>query len=174
MAQPNDSIYKSDKDLVVKPESEAPVKISLSGPLSFWIGIIIITALIQLIVAPFYVSYGSPLLNSYLNSFANYVLYIPGIIVLPLIAAVWIGDHVSSSIGNRKRLLVSKGILNALYSILVYAIAVYIIYSVMQHLGNSTLAHLSTLSFIEYVIAVPSAILIVVVPLFAILSAARD
>ncbi len=170
-----DSSYRRESDLEVPGEAKkgTDVKVGLSGPLSFWVGIIVIAALIQLLVIPFTVQFGNPSLNPYLNTFANYVLYMPGVIVIPLIAAVWIGDHVSSSIGNNKKLLVSKGIMNALYSSLIYIVSIFIIYLVMQNMQVGALASIGIVSFLEYLIVVPLAIEIVIVPIFALLSASR-
>ena len=168
-----DSASKKEKELEVPGGKNAEVRVSLSGPLGFWIGILVVAALIQLVAIPFATQYGNPSFNSYLNTFANYVLYIPGLIVLPLIASVWIGDHVSNSIGNRKKLLVSKGLINALYSALIYTITVFIIYVVMQYAQRGALAAVGVVPFLEYLVAVPFAIVIVIVPIFALLSASR-
>ena len=164
---------KKEKELEVPKSRNVEVIVSLSEPLGFWVGILIVAALIQLVAVPFAAQYGSPAFNPYLNTFADYVLYVPGLIVLPLIASVWIGDRVSNSIGNRKKLLVSKGIINALYSALIYVITIFIIYLVMQYAQKGVLATVGILPFLEYLIAVPVAILVVIVPVFALLSASR-
>ena len=95
------------------------------------------------------------------------MIFIPGIIVLPLIAARWIGDKVSNSIGNDKTALASKGIINALYAAMVYIITITIIYIIMVYL-DAGLSKVTSITFIEYLITVPLAIIVVVVPLFAL------
>lgn len=170
-----DSYYKRDIELPKEDDQWSTVNVSLSGPLSFWIGILVIAMLIQLVVIPLSMHYGdqNQLLDPYINAFANYVIFIPGIIVLPLIAALWIGDKVSNSIGNHKTALASKGIINALYAAMVYIITITIIYIIMVYLDAGVLSKVTSITFIEYLITVPLAIIVVVVPLFALLSASR-
>ncbi len=168
-----DNISKKDIGLDAPTTKVVETKVSLSGPLSFWIGILVVAALIQLVAIPFATQYGNSSFNVYLKIFADYVLYIPGFIVIPLIASVWIGDHVSSSIGNKKKLIVGKGLINALYSALIYVITIFIIYVVMRYAQKGALATVSLMTFAEYLLIVPFVIVMFIVPIFALLSAAR-
>lgn len=155
-----------------KAKKDKQITVSLGGPLTFWIGLIVIAVVIQLVAIPFATSYGHGSFNSYLNSFATYVLYLPGIVALPLITALWVGDRISS-VDKKKSTIAVKGLINAIYCILIYAIAIFIVYllELMQKLAP--LGTMSTLTFVEYMIAAPGVIVLVIVPLFALLSAAR-
>lgn len=171
----NDSFYKREAEYKdAKEQEKVNISVNLAGPLGFWIGILLIATLIQLVFIPIAIAYNSATFNPYLNSFAEYAIYMPGVIVLPLIASVWIGERVSGSFGDKKKgILVSKSLINALYSILVYAVTIFIIYIVMRFLNAGVLAGMDPLSFVEYMIAVPFVISMVIIPLFALLSAAR-
>jgi small-conductance mechanosensitive channel len=170
-----DSYSKSVGVLVdPKDDKKTNIDVSLGGPLGFWIGVLVIAALIQLVLVPFAAVYGNSSFNPYLTSFAIYAIYLPGVIVLPMITSLWIGDRVSSSFGKKtKSTIVSKGLINALYSVLVYAVTIVIIYIVMRFLDAGVLAAMSPYTFAEYMIGIPFAITIVIIPLFALLSAAR-
>ena len=138
-----------DKTATAKPQS---TKVSITGPLTFWIGILLIAALLQLVAIPFANSYSHTVFNNYFNDFANYVLYIPGLIVLPLIVALWVGDRVSYVESNNKSFIVSKGVVNALYTSLVYIVSIFIIYLIMSLVKLGVLHSLTLLPFVEYLI----------------------
>jgi hypothetical protein len=170
-----DSYYKRDKmenlDENGKKEKE-PVTISLQGPLTFWIGILVIATMLQTLAIPLANMQNRTALNKYFDEFANYVLYIPGILILPLITALWVGERVSY-LDRKKSTIAYKGVLNALYISMIYAAAIVIIYIIMIIQKTGTLSTLSTLTFAEYLILIPLGINIVVIPLFAVLSGAR-
>jgi hypothetical protein len=168
-----DSFYKRDKteEIASKPKvKQTPV--SLGEPLSLWIGLLILATLIELVVIPFAKIYGHTGLNVYLAAVAGGLLYIPGIFILPLVISLWVGDRVSNS-GVGKLNVMVKGFVNAIYCAIVYVIAIFIIYIIMTMQNSGTLATLNMMTFIEYLIAIPVLILIVIMPLFALISLTR-
>jgi hypothetical protein len=169
-----DSYYRKDKleNREETEKKEQPINISLEAPLTFWIGLLVLAALIQFVAIPIANARGHTALNPYFNEFADYIIFIPGILVLPLITAVWIGERVSY-IKKNNSFRVYKGVINAIYASLVYMISILVIYIIMteQHIG--VLSSMTPLMFAEYLIAIPVVICVIVVPLFAVLSAER-
>ncbi|MGI0100567.1 MAG: hypothetical protein ACREBH_02510 [Candidatus Micrarchaeaceae archaeon] len=153
-------------------EKKGLMSISVEEPLAFWIGLIAIGAIMQLLAIPLATSYGHTAFNIYMNQFAGYVIYIPGIVVLPLIVSMWIGDRVSY-LDRKKTNVARKGLINAIYAVIVYVVSILILYVIMNYLHAGVLSALSMDMFFKYVVAVPCIIVIVIVPLFAVVSAAR-
>ena len=174
-----DSYYKrTDEEKAGKSKDKEAGKpqvtnVSITGPITFWIGLLVIAALLQLVAIPFANSYSHTVFNNYFNDFANYILYIPGLVVLPLIVALWVGDRVSYLESRKKSAIVSKGIINALYTSLIYIVAIFIIYLIMVLVKLGALHAVSPLLFGEYLILIPVVINIIMIPIFALLSSAR-
>lgn len=170
-----DSYYKREGSEEIKKDEEKTDEsepVSIAGPLFFWVGLLAVGAVLQLVAIPFAISYNHTAFDGYFNSFANYVIYIPGLVVLPLISSLWIGDRVSYAT-KKKTEMAYKGLVNGLYASLVYVVAIFIIYFVMTFRDTGVLSSLTVVTFAEYLIALPVAITLIMVPLFAILSAAR-
>jgi hypothetical protein len=170
-----DSAYKRDKQENIKDdkkEEKVPENADLGGPLTFWIGILVLATLLQLIAIPIANYSGHTAFNSYLNEFADYAIYIPGILVLPLIVSVWIGERVSY-LSKKSSSIAYKGIINSLYSSMIYIVSITIIYIIMVVQKAGVIWSLSPEIFAERLILIPVLISIILVPLFAILSAAR-
>ncbi len=156
-----------------KYREETEQNFSISEPLTFWIGLVVIAAVLQLIAIPFMASQLRGGYASALGKFAEYILYIPGVIVLPLLASLWIGEIVSKAKSNH-RLLLYKGLVNAIYASIIYIVSISVVYIIMMVQGTGTLASVSMASFIEFNILVPFLITIIVVPLFSFLTAAKS
>ncbi|MDE1871113.1 MAG: hypothetical protein KGI06_02630 [Candidatus Micrarchaeota archaeon] len=167
-----DSYYRKDKAENKEERKDEEVTISIESPLMFWVGLLLIAALLQLVILPFASHYGRVLFKGVLEDFANYLIYIPGIVVMPLVISLWVGDRVSY-IRKGSQVLAYKGLLNALYTSLVYSISIFIIYILMRFSNGGVLANLSVVTFSEYLIVIPFAINMIVIPIFAILSAER-
>ncbi len=170
-----DSYYKRDKlenrDEDKKEEKETTT-VSLGGPLGLWIGLLIFATLIQLIAIPVANLSGHTALNNYLNEFADYLIYIPGILILPLIVSIWIGERVSY-LSKKSSTIAYKGLINALYASMIYIVSITIIYIIMVVQRAGVLWSLSPELFAERLILIPVLISVILVPLFAMLSAAR-
>lgn len=167
------SYYRRDKVENINDDDERrPESMSLEGPLTLWLGLVVLAALLQLVVVPLVSARGATSFNAYFDSFAKYVIYFPGMIVLPLITALWIGER-ASYLGKKKSFIAYKGIANALYAAIVYIVAIIIIYIIMTIEKTGVLATMNYINFATYIIIVPLAISIAVTPLFAVLSASR-
>ncbi len=115
-------------------------------------------------------------LTGYMTKIASYLIYMPGGIVLPLVAALWMGVRVGR-VSKKPKTVLYAGLVNALYALIVYIIAISVIYLIVSYANPVVIAKMTpkiTLNiFLEYLIAAPAVITIVLVPMFATLSAIR-
>jgi hypothetical protein len=144
--------------------------LSLFGPLVFWIGILIIGAILA--VASAYLAQLGPGITGYMKNTADYLIYLPGGLVLPLIASLWIGIR-AGRVSKKPRVVFKVGLTNAIYVLIVYLIAITVIYLVVWYTSPSTLSKITLNVFIQYLVAAPAAIMIILVPLLSTLSAIR-
>ena len=159
-----DGFYKVD-DAIKKAE------IDIFGPMSFWIGLLVIGLIIEFVIGPLAKLAGVP--QQLFTTVANYILYLPGAIILPLVVAVWVGERVGSS-GRRVGEALRVGLLNAIYVAFVYAIAIFIIYLLIFYGDAKALPTGFTLnSFLTFLIAIPVVIVLVLIPMFSTMSSAR-
>ena len=153
--------------------SRKPVEISLFGPLLFWIGLLVLAAVVQLFLFPLAEGTYVSTTMADLNILSDYLLYIPGIFILPMIAALMIGDRIGESPADDYVQLTYRALLNSLYASVVYIIGIFMIYIASTSLRVGVLSHLSLTTFGEYLVFIPVGITIVVVILFAVLTRAR-
>ena len=146
--------------------------VSLSGPLALWIGIIIVATALQLFIFPNMQASGYGAIVSAGTVVTNYLLYIPGVFVLPMLAALWIGSRVGSTDGDNEEIM-TRSLINAFYSAVVYMIVIFIIYLLSQSTKTGAYASLAVPIFFEYAVVVPTLICVVIVPLFALITSAR-
>ena len=153
-------------------EQHTPADMSIGGPVALWAGLVALAAVIQLFVFPAAQnSIVSPAL-SYLNALCAYALYVPGVLVLPILAALWIGSRAGSTTGNTNA-IAYRAMINAVYVSVIYLIEAFVFYIISNSTHTSVLSAVPLGGFVEYVVAVPVIICLVVAPLFAIISHAR-
>ncbi|HVC58403.1 MAG TPA: hypothetical protein VND15_02930 [Candidatus Acidoferrales bacterium] len=170
------------KTLAHEPEEEERMKeqakkvetneVQIAAPLTFWIGFLVLGVILVAVVVPVANTLGVGSMDKYVTLIANYIIYLPGSIILPLVAALLIGERVGAS-KKKSGVVLYSGVINALYAILVYIVAIFIIYLAVKYSGSSFLASVNITDFIEYLIVIPVAITVVLVPLFALISYAR-
>lgn len=152
----------------VQPERQ---QISIVGPLAFWIIIIIVGLVLEILGSAFSIL-------SLFTTLGGWIVYLPGTIILPLIAGLWIGEKVGSA-RNKVGSAVSLGLVNAIYAALIYVIAIFIIYLIVNYVVQpqthiqTLLSTLTLTTFLEYGIGLPVVLVLIVAPLIAALSAAR-
>ena len=148
------------------------IEIDIFGPLAFWLVLLVMGVLLELVMAPLLSSTGNAGLASTITAIASYILYLPGSIILPLIVAVWLGERVGatkSEVGSA----VPIAAINAAYTALIYAVAIFIIYLLLRYITPAFLSTVSLTTFVLYVVVVPVVIVVVLIPFIASLSAAR-
>ena len=146
------------------------VTLDISESMSFWIGILVIALVAYLILAdtPTFTKGTEGYLI--LNEIYMFILFGPGLLILPAIVGVVIGRQ----IGIKSEKLVTtlkRGILEAIYGTIIYIISVSIIYEVMIYTIANSMLNLNAL--ITNWIVVPSVIFIVLVELLSWVSFSR-
>ena len=156
-----------------EPEKRAETNdVQIAAPLTFWIGFLVFAVILVAVVVPVANSLGISSMDKYITQIASYIVYLPGSIILPLIAALLIGERVGES-KKKSGVVLYSGVINALYAILVYIVAIFIIYLAARYSGAGFLSSVNLTDFIEYLIVIPVVITVVLVPLFALISYAR-
>jgi len=146
------------------------VEIDIAGPLIFWITMLVIGLLAVLVFEPVFSNIAG--VKALMGDISQWILYLPGSVILPLIVSIWIGERVGSTKGNVKA-AAKAGEINALYTTLIYIVAIFIIYMLIYYISPGSLQSISLVNYAEYVIAIPAIIILVLTPLVSALSGAR-
>jgi hypothetical protein len=146
------------------------VEIDIVAPLVFWIALLLIGLLAILVFQPVFSSNAG--ISALMTDISNWILYLPGSVIMPLIVAIWIGERAGSA-KNNVRSAVRIGEINAVYATLIYVVAVFIIYLLFYYISPMSLQSKSLVNYAEYVICIPAAIILLLVPVVSALSAAR-
>jgi hypothetical protein len=144
--------------------------IQIAGALVFWTIMIFIGVILN-IVAPLMKSFGASDVGMVL-ALSHYILYIPGSLIIALIVAAYIGEKVGGAVDRAKDAF-RLGLLNAVYTAFIYAIIIAILYLIIKYADPGILPNLVLNNFLAYMVGIPVAIVIIVVPLLAGLAAAR-
>ena len=146
---------------------------TIAGPLMFWIGLVLIAAFAQMVVAPVLKGFGPVQFGNYLTMASNYVLYLPGLIVLPILVAVWVGMNIGNS-ATEKGYRGVRGLLDGIACALVYGIVIAVVYALMNLKVIGILSGVGLAPFIEYTAIIPMALVIAITPIVTMLLGLRS
>ncbi|MEM0154318.1 MAG: hypothetical protein QW814_00590 [Methanothrix sp.] len=143
--------------------------VSLFGPLFLWALIIIIGIVLEVVVPALLGKHFASYAASY-KTVGSYILGFPGVIILPLIISVWIGHKVGEKASGVMN-AVKAGLVNGVYASIVYGVIIFVAQLMLRYTTNS---YALTDSFLlEYVVAIPIAIVIVFTIIIAVLNELR-
>lgn len=148
------------------------VDVPIFGPLLLWIGLMLAGVAIQIVFA---YAEGGAFVSSYLSDIyaaSGYLVYVPGIFILPLMSALWLGHRIGGTDGDYAE-IAYRGVINALYAAVIFVIFAFAVYMASVSMHEGVLSTIPFRSFLLFVIAIPSIIEIVVVPMFAVLSSLK-
>jgi len=151
----------------VKPLEEHPA-IEIGGPVALWMLILAIGTVLSLFVS--YAGLSHSTFGPTLVLISNLILQLPGVVVLPLLIALWLGARIGSAKKGTAE-VVKVGLINAVYVAVIYAMGMIVIYLVTQYLQASPFTNLNT--FVVMNIALPLVLLLIITPAIAALSAKR-
>ncbi len=170
------STQLQNKDLydIEKKLSGEKIEIDIAGPLTFWILMLAIGLIIQLLLINLLTNVNNPGIKNLLPELAGWILYMPGAIIFPLVVALWVGERVGAS-GNKFKSAIAVGGINGFYAALIYAIAIFIVYLLLKYIDPAFLAFeaQNETTYLEYDLVVPIVIVVFLVPIISGLSAAR-
>jgi hypothetical protein len=171
--------YDPEKDKIEKAREAHNVadgtrtvsEIVITGPMTFWILVLCVSIVLSFILAPslgIKTKIGGDILLA-----SQYILYLPGSLILPLIVSLWAGSRIGSS-GRQIKAAVKAGVLNGVYMGVVYGIAITAIILAIYYINPAILPNgLGLENFAIRSIGTPIAIVIVLTTLISLLSAAR-
>ena len=151
-----------------KPQGD----IGIAGPLAFLI-IMLLAGLALLILFPNGIAYAAGSTSLMLYNIGSYIIYMPGAIIFPLIVALWIGMRTGVNTQSIKK-AIDVGVINAVYTSVIYAISIFIIYLIAIYSSVELLKALPTDTFVVYLVIVPVATLLILTPLIGLLRRARS
>ncbi len=144
--------------------------VNLAEPLFFWV-IVLLLALFARFVTTYTNAFpaGSPI-HGFLVSVSNFFLFSSGTLILPLIVGAVIGAEIGLRAQSVRGAL-KAGLINGVYSAIIYVIAIAIIYEILAY---ALPASNVTLSFLVNNLVVPQVLIVLaLVEIFAALSNGR-
>ena len=168
---PNDSNHESLSNVYKQDPSSSDYETNfededqLKGPLSLWIGAMVVGILLIIfatipILSPF---------SNLLNKIGYYIIYLPGALVFPLIVGIWIGIKTS-----KRRIMhsIKSSFINSVYASIIYVIAMSIIY-ITLHYTSTLLSSITIMDFVEKVSVIPVGIVIILSIIISVFRSAR-
>ena len=159
---------KENKNEEEKKEESEEFQVSIAAPMFFWMLLLVVAMVINVIVNAGYIS--NTQIQSIAKSIANFILFMPGSIILPTIVGAFIG----AEIGKRSKSLyvaIKSSIINGIYAVIIYLIAIFIIYEVILYILPSINPGVNFLEMNW--LAIPGAMVIALSIIFAALSHSR-
>ncbi len=153
-----------------KTQTYSTVETGIAGPLILWITFLLIGVILSLVVEPLVPSNGT--IQNLVTSISNWILYLPGCLILPLIVSIWIGEGVGKNRASGAR-SAKIGEINGIYTSLIYVVSIFIIYLLFYYIDKTALANITLTFFLEFVVAIPVIIVLVLTPIVSALSAIR-
>ena len=158
-----------DEDQERTKRAVANGNVSIMEPMILWIVLLLVAVSINIILANFNIVSAASFIYSAASAYSKFVLSVPGIDVLPLIIGAIIGAEIGSRSLSLKRATVS-GFVTGIYSSVIYAIAITVLYVVLDYGTGHTFA-LSAILLNSIIF--PIIVLLVVIEMFAVLSFSR-
>ena len=152
----------------------SPGHVSILEPMLFWIVLLIIALAIRMVITFTGLVGSTGSIYDVLSNFSNYVLFMPGMVVLPLIVGAIIGAQVGLK-ARSMELAQRGGLLNGVYSAVVYLVAIVVIWAIIYYIIAPSAPNLlpSVLFLVGEWLVAPVVILILVSFFFSVLSYSR-
>ncbi len=162
------SEYYGDKDSEEdKAKKGQAVSTNVAGPISAWLVLLFVALTIKFFTSS--AGLGSGIIGM-LSSAADFILYAPGDIILPLVIGAAIGAEVGIHSNSLRKAEVS-GFMNGIYAAIVYTIGILVIYEVLSAVFASVAPSFTFL--ITSWLAFPILICVALSEAFAVLSYSR-
>lgn len=143
--------------------------VSIYEPMFIWVLLLVIAVVAKVLLSsPSLLPSGTEIYAA-ANLFSNFILQIPGLVILPLIIGAIIGAEVGARSSTSKNAMRS-GVLNGVYASVIYTITIIIIYVII---GYSTPQVIPIYTIILNSIVLPIVVLLITIEVFSILSFSR-
>lgn len=166
------TVYSDTEKPSRRESAQEDSRASIRGPLSFWIGFLILAVIIQLVIVPVLSGQNLTDVATLLGNIAKYLVYLPGLLIFPFLVSIWIGERIGDSVGKTGNPL-REGLINAAYASVIYGIAIFIVFLILNVGQSGIFSQLNSIYSLIYLIAIPVPILLVLTPAFALLASAR-
>ena len=172
MAEPRKSVIVDEKvkEAPEKEPEQVKTHADVAEPITGWLLVLFIALFIRLFFTGANLNAVGGGIIPVLLSLAAFILFLPGSLILPLIVGAAIGTEVGLS-APKMPSAQKGGLLNGVYTALVYSIAIVIVYEVLINVLPSLAP---TMNFLVYYwLIYPVIIIIALCEVFAIMSYAR-
>ena len=158
------------KPLEEDAEQKKKVQVSIAEPMFIWVLLLVLALVAKIILLQ-----PSPITPSggfaqIVNEAANFILFMPGAMILPIIVGAVIGAEIGTRAKSMKA-AITAGTINGIYASIIYVVAIAIIYEVIVYVLPGIVPTLEFL--ISYWLVLPVAIVILLSLAFAVLSHSR-
>lgn len=151
-------------------EQAAKGHVDITAPMFAWILLLVIALVLRVVISLTGLVSTTGYAYGIFNSLSDFILFMPGSIIWPLV----VGAVIGAQVGLKSKDLKSAergGVLNGVYAAVVYIVAIFVIFVTMKY-GLPQYAPTTTFLVGNW-LALPVAILIVLSVVFAILSNSR-
>jgi len=104
-------------------------------PIFYWILILVIILVINALMFLNFIKTGTELYQI-LNTISKFTLFLPGVVIIPLIVGIFIGRSVEHSENDVKKVL-RKGFLKSINACITYLVSITIVYLIFLYLFNN-------------------------------------
>jgi hypothetical protein len=164
------SVAGIEEGFGVEVREEIASHAEIEEPILFWIAILAVGIILRIIVYDTTALAGTGPIYGLAGSISEFILFVPGPIILPLIIGAVIGSKVGVMSTNMKK-AIKSGILNSTYAAVIYVVAIIVIYEVLEYTVPSKSIGVPFL--IYGLVILPVLILLLVSVIFAVLSYSR-
>lgn len=164
--------YYGEEEPKIQPTQKKSSHVDIGAPVAAWLALLFVALALKFLTSGAAPSNG---VYALFASIANFILYTPGDIILPLVVGAAIGAEIGKRTATLKKAQIA-GVLNGIYASVIYSIGIIVIYEVLSYgmLNSVTAGVALTLGFLAiWWIAIPVAICIALTVLFAMLSYSR-
>ncbi len=162
---------EEENEEAANAEKAQKKQVNIAGPMIAWVVLLIIGLVLKIVITLSGLLTPASSVYGIVNGVANFLLFIPGTIILPLIVGAVIGAEVGLKSKDIQSALRS-GLLNGVYAAFVYLVAIVVIYMTLYY-GVPNAVPLLSIIFLLSNLALPILVLIGVSMVFAVLSHSR-
>lgn len=161
--------YYGDKGPDDEDKKKKGVSTNVAGPVTAWLVLLFVALAIRVFTSTGTIGSGGSI-GSALSAAANFILFTPGDIILPLVIGAAVGAEVGMHADSLRKAELS-GLMNGVYAAIVYTIGIVVIYEVLSSVFATIAPSVEFL--LTSWIALPIAVCVVLSLVFSVLSYSR-
>ncbi|MGC8587066.1 MAG: hypothetical protein ACP5K9_02125 [Candidatus Micrarchaeia archaeon] len=158
------------EDSEAEDEQKKKVQVSIAEPMFIWVLLLVVSLVVKIILLQPSLINPSSSIAKFFGTTANFILFMPGSLILPIIVGAVIGAEIGTRAKDMKAAM-TAGVINGIYVSIIYVVAIVIIYEIILYVLPNIVPTLTFL--VSYWLVLPAAIVILLSMAFAALSHSR-